>query len=122
MTSSNIGFHWLKTASSLAASTEVYSYLPSNLRLGSCPLSRRVTWYWKSPRTRPMRGVNTHVSAPKSNTDWRRDLKKNPDSGGLPPPCSVSSTLSDKLPAPLSGFGSSPASHHLLPIVIYPGI
>ena len=32
-----------------------------------------------------MQGVTTHVSAPKSNTNWTMALKKNPDTSGLDP-------------------------------------
>ena len=39
-----------------------------------------------------------------------------------PPSCSGSLTFSVKMPAPLSGFGSLPSSHHLLPMVLSPGI
>ena len=33
-----------------------------------------------------MQGVTTHVSSPKSNTDWTKYLNKNPDTCGLTPP------------------------------------
>ena len=32
-----------------------------------------------------MQGVTNHVSAPKSNTDWKTDLKKNTDTRDLSP-------------------------------------
>ena len=32
-----------------------------------------------------MQGLTTHVSAPKSNTGWKTDLKKNADTRGLAP-------------------------------------
>ena len=60
----------LNPASSIAASTKVYSHLMSDLRHGRCRVSCLATWCWKPPRTCPMQGVTTHVSAPKSNTDW----------------------------------------------------
>ena len=56
-------------AYSISASAKVYSHLLSNPRHGSLPVSRLINWYWRPPRTRPMLGVTTHVSAPKSNTD-----------------------------------------------------
>ena len=54
----------------LAVFDEVYSNFPSSLRRRSLPVSLLATYSWKPPRTCPMRGVTTHVYAPKSNTDW----------------------------------------------------
>ena len=75
----------LNHTSTLAASDEVYFHFPSSLLQRILPISRRATWFWKSPRTRPMRGVTSHVSAPKSNTDCTINLKKNPYTCGNAP-------------------------------------
>ena len=72
-----------KPTSYLAAPDEVYSHFPSILIYGSYPVSHHITWSWKNPRTRIMQGVTTHVSAPKSNTNWMMDLKKNTDTRSL---------------------------------------
>ena len=72
-------------ASSLSASAEVYSHFLSARRCGSLPVSHCVTWSWRPPRTRPMRGVITHVSVTKSSTDLKAALKKNPDTRSLYP-------------------------------------
>ena len=60
----------------LSASAEFYYHLVSSLRRRSLPVSRRTTRSWKTPSTRPMQGVTTQVSAPKSNTDWTTALKR----------------------------------------------
>ena len=52
-----------------AASAEDYSHFLSPRRRGICPISHRNIWFWNPTRTRPMQGITTHVSAPKSNTD-----------------------------------------------------
>ena len=72
-------------ASAISASTKVYSHFPSSLWCDIRRVSCRSTWSWKPPRNRPIWGLNIHVSAPKSNTDWTTDLKKNPDTHGLAP-------------------------------------
>ena len=72
-------------ASAPSAPSKVYSHFPSSLRHGSCPVSCHATWSWKLPRTFPMWGVTTHVSAPNNKTDWTTTLKKNPDTCGLAP-------------------------------------
>ena len=56
-------------ASSISTSAKVYSQLLSNPRHVSLPVSCLINWYWRPPRTRPMLGITTHVSAPNSNTD-----------------------------------------------------
>ena len=56
-------------ASYISASSKVYSHLLSILRHGSRPISFLINWSWRPPRTRPMLGVTTHVSAPNSNTE-----------------------------------------------------
>ena len=72
-----------KPTSSLATPTDVYSHFPSILFCGSHPVSYHVTWYWKNPRTCLIQEVTTHVSAPKSITNWMMDLKKNMDTRSL---------------------------------------
>ena len=65
--------------SSLAAAAEVYSHFTSVRLGGSLPLKRRATWSLNPPRTWPIRGVTTQVSAPKISTNWTTNLKKNQD-------------------------------------------
>ena len=72
-------------ASTRAASSKVQANSPSNALCGSCPVSRRASWYWKPPRNRPMRGATTHVSSLKNNTDCTTTLKKNLDTCGCAP-------------------------------------
>ena len=74
-------------ASTISASAEEYSYFLSPHHSDSHPVSCYNTWSWNSPRTRPMQGVTTHVSAPKSNIKWTADLKKNMYTCGPPPTC-----------------------------------
>ena len=62
-----------------------YSHLPSDICRESRPVSRRSTWSWKPPSTRPIQRLTTHVYAPKRNTDWKTALKKNLNSRGLKP-------------------------------------
>ena len=69
----------------LSSSSKVYSHLPSNRHCGSRPISCHATWSWNPPRTRTMRGVTTHFSAPKSSTIWVTALKNEPDTRGLAP-------------------------------------
>ena len=69
----------------LSASAEFYYHLVSSLRRRSLPVSRRTTRSWKTPSTRPMQGVTTQVSTPKSNTNCTTSLKKNTDIRGLAP-------------------------------------
>ena len=71
------------SAIALSASAEVYSRFQYSRRRRSCPVSLRDTCSWKPPRIRPMQGVNTHVSTPKSSTEWMTDLKKNTDNRSL---------------------------------------
>ena len=56
-------------ASSLADAAKVYSHLPYARRRRSLPVNSFATWSWNPPRTWPMRGVTTNVSAPKSSTN-----------------------------------------------------
>ena len=70
-------------ASALAPSSDIYSHFTSSLLCGSRPVISRVTRSWKPPRTRPIKGVTNHISAPKSNTARTTDLKKNIDTRGL---------------------------------------
>ena len=72
-------------SSYLAASAEVFSHLPFRLFHEILPVSRLAIWSWNPLRSRPMRGVTTQVSAPKSNTYWTTDLNKNTDTRGLTP-------------------------------------
>ena len=58
----------------------MYSHLTS--RLFTSSLSK---WSWKTPRARPIWGVNTQLSASNSNTDWTTALKKNMNTRGLDP-------------------------------------
>ena len=73
------------TASSLAAAAKVYYHFPYVRRRGSLPANCCTTWSWNPPRTRPMKGVTTHVSVPKSSTTWNTALNKNLDTCGAAP-------------------------------------
>ena len=66
------------TASYLVAASNVYSHLPSVRHRRSLPSNHCAIWSQKPTRTPTMQGVTTHVSAPKSSTDWITALKKNP--------------------------------------------
>ena len=72
-------------ASALATSTEVYSYFLYDRCRRSRPVNSCATWSWKPPRTRPMQGVTTHVSAPNISTDLTTALNKKLDTCGLDP-------------------------------------
>ena len=58
-----------KPASDLASSSEVYSHFFSTRRYGSCPVSHRATWSCKPLMIRPLWGMTTHISAPRSKID-----------------------------------------------------
>ena len=72
-------------ASSLAASDKIYSHFLYSCHRGSRSVSYRATWSLNPPRTYPMWGLTTHISAPKSITDYMMALKKSPDTRGLAP-------------------------------------
>ena len=61
----------------LAAAVEVYSHFPYDRRCGSPSDKHHTTWSYNPPRTRPIWGVTTNISLPKSSNNWNTALRKN---------------------------------------------
>ena len=75
----------LNTASSLSAASDVYSHFMLFYLCVSIPINRHATCYCDPPRTRPMWGVTTQVSAQKSSANWTTALQKKTDTCGASP-------------------------------------
>ena len=74
-----------KPAASLATAAKFYFHVPSVFLHRSFPVSRLANWVRNPPRSVPMQGVNTQVSALKSSTACIADLKNNPETRGVAP-------------------------------------